>query len=116
MINNIVTGTGVVVQAGQTGAATVGNGVIFADADTIVLHSAASSVIDPALNANADVALNIRHTYDDTDLFPAYLTPSAEAQTLEAEKGTAFNKIYLDAIPYSEVSNSYGTTVNIGET
>ncbi len=89
---------------------------------TVTAEVAEDCIIVPAyaladsgsIMVRATSAVEVTHTYTSLELFPAYLTPTALPQSLVAPSGAAFDSIELDGIPYSEVSNEYGTTVNIG--
>lgn len=50
----------------------------------------------------------------DVRLLPLHLTPTIDAQSVNAEAGRAFSKVDMDGIPYYEFSNEYGTTISIG--
>lgn len=79
--------------------------------------NAGSSHINVSLSANSKkLEVTLAVSTGDVRLLPLHLTPTAEAQTVNAEAGKAYNRVDMDGIPYYETTNeSGGYTVIIGE-
>lgn len=89
--------------------------VVPADALAVSMDiKADASLVRMNYPAVGHTGIEIRHSSSDYIFTIAQLTPTALPQSLDAEPGTAFTRVEMDGIPYSEVSNEFGTTVNIG--
>lgn len=80
--------------------------------------STGSSQLDAALSNNVvEMGAVISQATGDVRILPPLrLTPRAEAQSINAASGRAYNQVEIDGIPYYETTNeSGGYTVIIGD-